>query len=35
VLFPFLRFSSEVFWKLPAGAGERVARELYGDEVRI
>ena len=35
VLFPFDRFSSEVFWKMPAGAGEAVARELHGEEARI
>ncbi len=35
VLFPFLRFSSEVFWKMPVGAGERVARELHGEDARV
>jgi nitrate reductase gamma subunit len=35
VLFPFLRVSSDVFWKMPAGAGETVARELHGEEVRV
>ena len=35
VLFVFDRFSSDVFWKMPEGAGERVARELYGEERRV
>jgi len=35
VLFPFNRFSSEIFWKFPAGAGDRVARELHGEEARV
>jgi nitrate reductase gamma subunit len=35
VLFPFDRFSSEIFWKMPAGAGDRVARELHGEEARV
>ncbi|MBN1609484.1 MAG: hypothetical protein JW940_22830 [Polyangiaceae bacterium] len=35
VLFVFDRLSSDVFWKLPPGAGERVAQELYGEERRV
>lgn len=35
VLFVFDRFSSDVFWKMPEGAGERVAEELYGQERRV
>ena len=35
VLFVFDRFSSEVFWKMPVGAGDQVARELYGEERRV
>jgi len=35
VLFPFDRVSSDIFWKLPPGAGEAVARELHGNEARI
>jgi nitrate reductase gamma subunit len=35
VLFPFDRFSSEIYWKMPMGAGERVARELHGKEARV
>jgi hypothetical protein len=35
VLFILDRFSSEVFWKLPPGAGDRVAQELYGEEPRV
>ena len=30
VLFPFERVSSEVYWRLPAGAGDRVAVDLHG-----
>ena len=32
VLFPFERVSSEVFWRFPAGAGDRVADALHGKE---
>lgn len=35
VLFPFLRFSSDIFWRMPSGAGERVARELHGKDVCV
>ena len=35
VLFMFARFSSAVFWKMPEGAGDRVAMELYGEERRV
>jgi len=35
VLFPFDRVSSEVFWKMPVGAGDKVARELHGEEARV
>ena len=32
VLFPFERVSSEVYWRFPAGAGDRVAADLHGKE---
>jgi nitrate reductase gamma subunit len=32
VLFPFERISSEVYWRFPAGAGDRVAAALHGKE---
>ncbi len=35
VLFPFDRFSSDVFWKMPVGAGEKIANELYGEEACV
>ncbi len=35
VLFIFDRFSSDVFWKMPAGAGDRVAEELYGEGRKV
>jgi nitrate reductase gamma subunit len=35
VLFPFDRFSSEIYWKMPIGAGDKVARELHGQEVHV
>lgn len=35
VLFPFDRISSDIFWLMPVGAGEKVARELHGSEVNI
>ena len=35
VLFVFDRFSSDVFWRMPVGAGERVAHELHGEEARV
>ena len=35
VLFVFDRVSSDLFWKMPVGAGERVARELHGEKARI
>ena len=35
VLFPFVRFSSDIFWKMPAGAGEKVARQLHGKDVCV
>lgn len=35
VLFPFVRFSSEIFWRMPSGAGEKVARELHGENVCV
>lgn len=35
VLFPFNRFSSDVFWNLPSGSGERVAHELHGEGARV
>ena len=34
-LFIFDRFSSDVFWKMPAGAGDRVAQELYGEGRKV
>ena len=35
VLFVLDRFSSDVFWQMPAGAGDRVAAELYGEGRRV
>lgn len=35
VLFFFDRVSSDIFWKMPTGAGEKVARELHGKEARV
>jgi nitrate reductase gamma subunit len=35
VLFFLDRFSSDVFWQMPAGAGDRVAEELYGEARRV
>jgi nitrate reductase gamma subunit len=35
VLFILDRFSSDVFWQMPAGAGDRVAEELYGEGRRV
>lgn len=35
VLFAFDRISSDIFWRMPAGAGERVARELHGEDARV
>lgn len=35
VLFLFDRFSSDIFWKMPVGAGDRVAQELHGEERRV
>jgi nitrate reductase gamma subunit len=35
VLFVFDRFSSDVFWRMPIGAGDRVAHELHGEEARV
>jgi len=35
VLFPFDRISSDIFWKMPVGAGDRVAEELHGVEAKI
>jgi nitrate reductase gamma subunit len=35
VLFFFDRFSSDIFWKMPVGAGDRVAQELHGEERRV
>ncbi len=35
VLFPFERVSSEVHWRFPAGAGERVAVALHGRKESI
>jgi len=34
-LFLFDRFSSDIFWRMPAGAGDKVARELHGEEARV
>ena len=34
VLFPFNRLS-EVHWQLRPGAGENVAKVLYGEEARV
>jgi nitrate reductase gamma subunit len=35
VLFFFDRFSSEVYWKFPEGAGDKVAEELHGMEAKV
>jgi nitrate reductase gamma subunit len=35
VLFPFERVSSNVYWRFPAGAGDRVADDLHGKEPAI
>jgi nitrate reductase gamma subunit len=35
VLFPFDRISSDIFWQMPAGAGEKIAIELHGSEVKV
>ena len=35
VLFVFDRVSSDLFWKMPVGAGEKVARELHGEKARV
>ncbi len=35
VLFPFDRISSDIFWKMPVGAGEKVAKELHGMEAKV
>lgn len=35
VLFMFDRFSSDVFWRMPVGAGDKVAHELHGEEARV
>jgi len=35
VLFPFDRISSDIFWKFPVGAADKVAHELHGEEVRV
>ncbi|MFC1474912.1 hypothetical protein ACFLQK_02595 [bacterium] len=35
VLFPFDRISSDIFWRFPAEAGELVAVELHGEEVKV
>ena len=35
VLFPFERISSEVYWRFPAGAGDRVAADLHGKEPAV
>ena len=34
VLFPFDRLS-QVHWQLRAGAGEKVAMALYGEEAKV
>jgi len=35
VLFPFSRISSDIFWNMPAGAGDKVAQELHGMEAKV
>lgn len=35
VVFVFDRLSSNIFWILPVGAGEKVARELHGEEAKV
>jgi len=34
-LFPFDRISSDIFWKMPVGAGDEVAHELHGMEAKV
>ncbi len=34
-LFPFERVSAEVYWRFPAGAGDRVADALHGKEPAV
>jgi nitrate reductase gamma subunit len=34
-LFFLGRFSSDIFWRFPVGAGDRVAAELYGAERKV
>lgn len=35
VLFPFNRVSSDFFWRLPPGTGDKIAQELYGEEANV
>jgi len=35
VLFPFDRISSDIFWQMPEGAGDKIATELHGSEVKV
>jgi len=35
VLFPFDRISSDIFWNMPAGAGDKIANELHGREAKV
>ncbi len=35
VLFPFNRVSSDFFWRLPPGMGDKVAHELHGEEAKV
>ncbi len=35
VLFPFDRISSDIFWKMPVGAGDQIAKELHGTEAKV
>jgi len=35
VLFPFDRISSDIFWNMPSGAGEKIASELHGKEAKV
>jgi nitrate reductase gamma subunit len=35
VLFPFDRISSDIFWNMPIGAGDKIANELHGREAKV
>jgi nitrate reductase gamma subunit len=35
ILFVFDRISSDIYWKMPRGAGKMVAYELHGKEAKV